>query len=149
MWAEAGGIGRRNKTALFRTAGADAVAAFAVSEAPGFLSLFCGLSLSFARKKEKPPSGLKLTAAVQEKGWLLLTQQTTQVELKEKPPSGLKLAAAAREAVSRCRRGKTGNVPFAGKRLPPRPTQFVSRHIINPRPVPSVRSVCKSFFGFC
>ncbi|MBQ6092462.1 MAG: hypothetical protein IJL00_02155, partial [Clostridia bacterium] len=65
-----------------------------VSEAPGFLSLFCGLSLSFARKKEKPPSGVKLTAAVQEKGWLLLTQQTTQVELKEKPPSGVKLTLA-------------------------------------------------------
>jgi hypothetical protein len=137
LWAEADGSGRRNKTALFRTAGADAVAAFAVSEAPGFLSLFCGLSLSFARKKEKPPSGLKLTAAVQEKGWLLLTQQTTQVELKEKPPSGLKLAAAAREQVSRCRRGKAGNVPFAGNRSPLRPTQFVSRHIISAAQYPA------------
>jgi hypothetical protein len=88
LWAEADCRGRRNKTALFRTAGADAVAAFAVSEAQGFLSLFCGLSLSFARKKEKPPSGFNLTSAVQEKGWLLLTQQTTQVELKEKPQSG-------------------------------------------------------------
>ena len=63
LWAEADCRGRRNKTALFRTAGADAVAAFAVSEAQGFLSLFCGLSLSFARKKEKPPSGLKLATA--------------------------------------------------------------------------------------
>ena len=35
---------------------------------------------------------MKLTAAVQEKGWLLLTQQTTQVELKEKPRSGVRLA---------------------------------------------------------
>ena len=41
---------------LFRRV--DAVAAFAVP--PGFLSFFCGLFLSFARKKEKPPSWLNL-----------------------------------------------------------------------------------------
>ena len=59
-----------------------------------FFLFSADFSLSFARKKEKPPSGFNLTSAVQEKGWLLLTQQTTQVELKEKPPSGLKLTAA-------------------------------------------------------
>ncbi|MBQ4207454.1 MAG: hypothetical protein II621_04045, partial [Clostridia bacterium] len=75
-----------------------------------------------------------------------------QVELKEKPRSGLKLAAAAREAVIRCRRGKAGNVSFAGNRSPLRPTQFVSRHIISTARIlqkkngrlKAVRSRCRS-----
>jgi len=45
---------------------------------PGFLSFFCGLFLSFARKKEKPRSWLSSGGSGSEKRWLLLTQQATR-----------------------------------------------------------------------
>ena len=89
-----GEIKRRFSASQTRTA-------FSLSPYAGFLSFFRRLFLSFARKREKRPSGLKLTAA-------------------------------ARKAVIRSRRGKAGNVPFAGNRSPWRPTPPVSRHIEKP-----------------
>jgi hypothetical protein len=62
--AAVGEVKRRFSALQARTA----FSSFAVSEAQGFLSLFCGLSLSFVRKKEKPPSWFNLTSAVWKRG---------------------------------------------------------------------------------
>jgi len=72
---------------------------FRRTRSPGFLSFFCGLFLSFARKKEKPRSWLSSDGSGSGKRWLLLTQQATKVKTKEKPRSGLNPTAAVQDKV--------------------------------------------------